>query len=101
MREIHQLVHTLSYGDAISSEVVTLKNVFTELGVSSEIYSINTHPKYKGLTNHYSDFPKDFSGDVILHYSLGSELNELYRSLNEAKRTLIYHNLPLQIGLNP
>ena len=93
MREIHQLVHTLSYGDAISSEVVTLKNVFTELGVSSEIYSINTHPKYKGLTNHYSDFPKDFSGDVILHYSLGSELNELYRSLNEAKRTLIYHNL--------
>lgn len=93
MREIHQLVHTMSYGDAISSEVVTLQNVFSELGINSRIFSINTHPKYKGLTSHYSEFPSDFSGDVILHYSLGSELNDLYRSLGKAKRTLIYHNL--------
>lgn len=93
MREIHQLVHTLSYGDAISSEVVTLKNVFNELGIVSEIYSINTHPKYKGLTRHYSEFTKIFKGDIILHYSIGSELNSLYRTLSSAKRTIIYHNL--------
>ena len=90
---IHQLVHTLNYGDAISGEVLALQRVFRARGIASEIYSINTHPKYKGLTHDYREFNRGFMGEVILHYSLGSPLNELYENLPLAKRTLIYHNL--------
>lgn len=100
----YQLVHTLSYGDAISGEVLALDRVFKKLGIESEIYAINVHPKYKGRAKDYRNFPKDFKGEVILHYSLGSPLNALYQSLTGAKRTLIYHNLtPPQWfqGVNP
>lgn len=92
-RVFHQLVHTLSYGDAISGEVIALKRAFEEFGFESDIYSINTHPRFKGLAKDYRDFPSDFSGDVILHLSLGSPLSALYLSLKSSRRTIIYHNL--------
>ncbi len=94
---IHQFVHTLSYGDAISSEVLALRRSFREMGISSDIYSINTHPRYKGETHDYRDFISQngagFAGTALLHYSLGSPLNPLYMSLKSARRSLIYHNL--------
>lgn len=92
-KPIHQLVHTLSYGDAISTEVLALQRVFRGLGLESEIYSINAHPKLKGQARDFESFPADYTGELILHYSLGSPLNSLYLSLNKAVRTLIYHNL--------
>ena len=101
---IHQLVHTLNYGDAISGEALSLQRVFRARGIESEIYAINTHPKYKGLTKDYRDFNRGFMGEVILHYSLGSPLNELYRNLPLAKRAIIYHNLTPSkwfAGVNP
>ncbi len=94
---IHQFVHTLSYGDAISSEVLALRRSFRELGIPSEIYCINVHPRYKGEAHDYRDFVSQhgagFSGTALLHYSLGSPLNDLYFSLSSARRSLIYHNL--------
>lgn len=101
---IHQLVHTLSYGDAISAEVIALQRCFRSLGFESEIYAIHEHPKLKGFTRKYTELDSDFSGEVILHYSLGSPLNELYRSLTGAVRTMIYHNLTPSHwfeGINP
>jgi glycosyltransferase involved in cell wall biosynthesis len=94
---IHQFVHTLSYGDAISSEVLALRRSLRELGIQSEIYCINVHPRYKGEAHDYRDFVShhgaDFSGTALLHYSLGSPLNDLYLSLKKSRRSLIYHNL--------
>ena len=90
---VHQLVHTLSYGDAISGEVLALQRCLRESGHESEIYCIHTHPKYVGQTRLFSELPQDFSGQVILHYSLGSPLNALYRTLGKARRALIHHNL--------
>lgn len=97
--QIHQLVHTLSYGDAISGEVLGLQRCFHEAGIESDIFAINVHPTYKGRAKDYRTFPKASPSTigapnrVILHYSLGSPLNELYRSLDAYKRVLIYHNI--------
>lgn len=92
-KRIHQLVHTLSYGDAISGEVLALKRCFSELGFESEIFAINIHPKLKSEAKFYEALPKNDCDLVILHYSLGSPLNEIYRSLTQTKRALIFHNL--------
>ncbi len=103
-KNIHQLVHTLSYGDAISGEVISLQRVLREAGVNSEIFAINVHPKYKGLAHKYETFPRDFDGTLILHYSLGSPLNDLYKCSAKARRALIYHNLTPSswfAGVNP
>lgn len=91
--QIHQLVHTLSYGDAISGEVLALQRCFRAMGFESEIFAINVHPKYEGMAHDYRQFDPKFLGEVVLHYSLGSPLNELYLALSRATRTLIYHNL--------
>lgn len=103
-RSINQLVHTLSYGDAISGEVFALQRCFRGLGWNSEIYAINIHPNYKGLALDYQDLPERSDADILLHYSLGSPLNDLYLKKSRSKRILIYHNLtPAEwfAGVNP
>lgn len=103
-RAIHQLVHTLSYGDAISGEVLALQRVFRGMGCDSEIFAIHEHPKLKGVSHHYRALSADVEGEVILHYSLGSPLNDVYRKLSRASRCLIHHNItPARWfeGINP
>ena len=92
--KITQLVHTLNYGDAISGEVMTLSRVLDELGVKNEIISIHAHEKMKGLSRSLSSLGQaQLETDVLLlHYSLGSPLNDLYREFS-GKRVLLYHNL--------
>lgn len=103
-QKINQLVHTLSYGDAISGEVIAIKRILEENGYESDIYSINTHPKYKGLTKSYKELSQNTKDKIILHYSLGSDLNRVYENLDSAQRVLIYHNItPAKFfeGVNP
>lgn len=101
---IHQFVHTLSYGDAISGEVLALQRCFRNQGRASEIFALNVHPRYAGSARLISEFPVGFSGEVVLHYSLGSSLNRVYAELTGATRSLVYHNLtPAKwfAGVNP
>ena len=91
--ELHQLVHTLSYGDAISGEVLSLQRCFRSLGLVSEIFAINVHPRLKGLARDYRELKPDFSGEALLHFSLGSPLSDLYLKLGQARRSLVFHNL--------
>lgn len=91
--QIYQLIHTLSYGDAISGEAIAIQRCVVESGNEGKIFAINTHPKYAGMTESYKSFPTDFKGIVILHYSLGSPLNSLFSALSGAKRAIIFHNL--------
>ena len=90
---VHQLLHTLSYGDAISGEVLAIQRALQEAGVESSIYAINVHPKLEGQAEHYSTLPEDFDGTLLFHFSLGSPINELYSRLTSAHRVLLYHNL--------
>lgn len=90
---IHQFVHTLSYGDAISGEVLALQRCFRAAGRESEIFALNVHPRYVGKAQNIDEFSTDFAGEVVLHYSLGSRLNGIYTGLPRATRSLIYHNL--------
>lgn len=92
-RAIHQLVHTLSYGDAISTEVLALQRVLRSLGYESEIFAIHEHPLLKGRSVPYTTLGEQKSADIILHYSLGSPLNPLYSSWTKGRRTLVYHNI--------
>lgn len=100
---VFQLIHTLNYGDAISGEALTIKRLLTEQGIVNEIYGLQAHELLKHELRPWSELTANLesssaeSGDerttVVLHYSIGSPLNDLYRSLKGVKRVLIYHNL--------
>lgn len=87
---VAQLVHTLAYGDAISGEAVSIKEL---LGDSCKIYSINTHPLLKKYSNTINAEEISKADVVLLHYSIGSPLNKIYQDLKGCKRVLLYHNL--------
>ena len=52
---VHQLVHTLSYGDAISTEVLAMQRALRGLGHASEIYAIGEHPQMRGRSRPYKE----------------------------------------------
>jgi glycosyltransferase involved in cell wall biosynthesis len=92
-RTIHQLVHTLSYGDAISTEVLALQRALQGLGCRSEIFRIHEHPRLQDRSQPYAALANESEGELILHYSLGSPLNDVYASWRGGRRRLIYHNI--------
>ena len=97
--EIHQLVHTLNYGDAISGEALTIQRLLQERSIASSIYSVNAHEKVAKATRHWSKFKsevaKKTAGKValILHYSIASPLNKLFLESTSLQRAMIFHNL--------
>ncbi|MFN8389837.1 MAG: glycosyltransferase [Bdellovibrionota bacterium] len=107
--QVHQFVHTLTYGDAISGEAIAIKRLLRESGITSEIYSLHTHEKLAGENRLWTHFSTDIqpalaAGEqvaVVLHYSIGSPLNALFRDQPGIARALIYHNLtPERFFLN-
>lgn len=98
---IHQFVHTLSYGDAISGEAVAIQRMLRAAGHGSEIYCLHSHEKVKHCARSWELFTADLDREeaagvptaVIMHYSIGSPLNALYVNEPRIARALIYHNL--------
>jgi glycosyltransferase involved in cell wall biosynthesis len=93
MKRIDQFVHTLAYGDAISSEVLTIHRLLNELGFESGIFAANKDHRYKEIARDHESFQEQEGAAVILHYSIASPLNELYLRCNSSRRGIIYHNL--------
>lgn len=90
--EIHQILPTISPGDAVGNEAQEIKRVLNEWGYKSEIYAQNIHPKVNA--NKYTDYNKKSSKENILifHFSIGSEVSEFVKKLPD-KKIMIYHNI--------
>jgi glycosyltransferase involved in cell wall biosynthesis len=99
--QIHQFVHTLNYGDAISGEALTIRRILRERSISSNIYSIHAHEKVEDCVRTVENFATDLenakqAGEevrVILHYSIASPLNQLILQTEGISKIMIYHNL--------
>lgn len=90
---ILQLVHTLSYGDAISTEVLALDRAFREAGRETAIFAIHEHPNLRGRSKPFREIESVGNADILLHYSIGSPLNDLFLDWNRGKRLMVYHNI--------
>ena len=50
MAQVHQVLATLSYGDAIGHEALGIQRVLRSSGYRSEIFVETAHPRLEGLT---------------------------------------------------
>jgi glycosyltransferase involved in cell wall biosynthesis len=94
MNQIHQVLATLGYGDAIGHEVLGIQRVLRAHGYQSEIFVETADDRLEPLTRDYRELV-DFSrpDNVLLHhFSLGSKASRTAFALPD-RMALIYHNI--------
>jgi len=93
---IHQFVAGFSNGDAISNEALVMRDIFRSWGRQSDIFS-ETRRILPELRKHAADVT-DYAAAckqediVLLHLSMGSDVNELFASLS-CRKAILYHNV--------
>jgi glycosyltransferase involved in cell wall biosynthesis len=96
MKALHQFTAGFAKGDAISNEALALRSVFRSWGYASDIYSETRRilPELRGEILDASACeavirPEDA---VLLHLSIGSPVNLIFRAL-PCRKAIMYHNL--------
>ena len=96
MRAIHQIVAGYAGGDAISNEARAMRALFRRWGYESQIYSERKRilPELRSEARDLVAGRGDFRPDdvVLLHLSIGSDVNDLFPQL-PGRKALLYHNI--------
>ena len=96
MRAIHQLVAGFANGDAISNEVRVMRGLFRSWGYESDIYSEQKRilPELRGEARDLAASRGDFREEdvVLLHLSIGSDVNDVFPGL-PGRKAILYHNI--------
>jgi len=92
--EVHQFATSLSYGDAISDEMIEIQGVLREKGYRSEIFTRFFDPRMAGQRRDYRDYRKLSSPEnvIIFHLSIGSPVSKMFFRVPD-KKIMIYHNI--------
>jgi glycosyltransferase involved in cell wall biosynthesis len=96
MTAIHQLVSGYTHNDAISNEARVLRRLLRSWGVDSHIYCDTRRilPELRKDARDFREAANDLSAEdaVILHLSIGSEVNRVFPRLPGGK-LIVYHNI--------
>jgi len=92
--EVHQFATSLSYGDAISDEMIEIRKVLREKGYRSEIFTRFFDTRMAGQRRDYREYKRLSSpGNVVIfHFSIGSPVSKLFFRVPD-KKIMIYHNI--------
>jgi glycosyltransferase involved in cell wall biosynthesis len=92
--KIHQFATSLTYGDAISDEMLEIQSILREKGHESEIFVRFFEPSMAGFMKDYREYEKISSPDnvVIFHFSIGSPVSKMIFRIPD-KKIMIYHNI--------
>lgn len=92
LKEIHQLLPNLAYGDAISNHALAIRDYLRCCGYKSEIFVryVDERVAHEAIVFQ----PKRINSDagLIYHHSIGSEVTE-YAIAHPGSKCLIYHNI--------
>ena len=92
--QVHQVLATLGYGDAIGHEVLGVQRVLRGAGYASEIFVETADPRLESLTIDYREMVGAISPDDVLihHFSIGSRASRTAYAL-PGRMALVYHNI--------
>jgi glycosyltransferase involved in cell wall biosynthesis len=93
-RQVHQLLATLSYGDAIGNEALAIQSHLRRAGYESEIFAEGVHPRVARLARPLWAYRQVSRPDTvcIFHFSIGSSAGPLIFHAPD-RLVLIYHNI--------
>ncbi|MCM1244103.1 MAG: glycosyltransferase [Roseburia sp.] len=90
---IIQILPTISFGDAVGNDVLTLKKLLEEHGFSVEIYAENIDPRLpQGTAKNISEFQERPEDIILYHLAIGTRLNEWIRTVR-CRKIMRYHNI--------
>jgi glycosyltransferase involved in cell wall biosynthesis len=91
---IHQFATSLSYGDAISDEMLEVQSALREKGHNSEIFIRFYEPRMAKHIRDFREYKTLSSPDnvVIFHFSIGSPVSKMFFRIPD-KKIMIYHNI--------
>ena len=91
---IHQFATSLTYGDAISDEMLEIQSVLREQGHESEIFVRFFEPRMAKHMRDFREYKKhsDPENIVIFHFSIGSPVSKMFFRIPD-KKIMIYHNI--------
>ena len=92
--QVHQILATLGYGDAIGHEVLGIQRVLRAAGYASEVFVETADPRLEDLTIDYREMVGSVAPDDILihHFSIGSRASRTAYAL-PGRMVLVYHNI--------
>jgi glycosyltransferase involved in cell wall biosynthesis len=92
--EVHQFSTSLTYGDAISDEMLEIQKVLREKGYQSEIFIRFYDPRLAKYVRDYREYKKLSSSQnvIIFHFSIGSPVSKMFFRVLD-KKIMIYHNI--------
>ena len=92
LKEIHQLLPNLAYGDAISNQALAIRDYLRRCGYDSDIFVRYIDERVAHEAKLFK--PNDISeqAGIIYHHSIGSELTD-YAIAHPGSKCLIYHNI--------
>lgn len=91
---IHQFATSLSYGDAISDEMLEIRKALRQNNHESEIFIKYYDNQTAGYARDYREYI-NFSSEkniVIFHFSIGSPVSKMFFRIPD-KKVMIYHNI--------
>ncbi len=95
-RKIHQLVAGFREYDAISDSALIIQGVIRGRKYESDIFCPKSSigVRSQSLARDFKELERDISSDdiVILHLSIGGEVNALFKRL-KCRKVIIYHNI--------
>lgn len=91
---IHQMLTSYSYGDAIGNEALEIRDFLRARGYSSEIFAHLYHPRFAGQIINYREYDNysDPKNIIIFHFSIGSPVTRKFLQAPD-KKVIIYHNI--------
>ncbi|MCX6549494.1 MAG: glycosyltransferase family 4 protein [Acidobacteria bacterium] len=92
--QVHQVLATLGYGDAIGHEVLGIQRVLRAAGYDSEIFVETADPRLEDLTVDFRELAHASHPDNLLihHFSIGSKASRIAYALPD-RMALVYHNI--------
>jgi glycosyltransferase involved in cell wall biosynthesis len=92
--QVHQVLATLGYGDAIGHEVLGIQRVLRAAGFRSDIFVQTADRIVEPLTRDYRELVDVSGPDNILihHFSIGSRASRIAYALPD-RMILVYHNI--------
>ena len=92
--QVHQVLATFWYGDAIGNEVLGIRRVLRAAGYQSEIFVETADRLVEDQARDYLDLVDVSAPDNLLihHFSLGSRASRLAYALPD-RMLLVYHNI--------